>query len=406
MGDVHKVIVFSYVKAGTEFEHRQVVKNMTRQEICQAVHISHRDLRNLIVDVSTIEPRSKCLIVSVGPINCCITNDSMYLLMDDEERCEAFAASFPHYYSEVTYFEGGSILDKVWEIKVLEAILYYVTTKLQTEYQTVKQDSFPLMRDLLKGEHQRRLLQIQHRLSAIIADDDRAAVTLTDLLDEEQDVARLSFTNQQALDNRRRAQQEMSRHHMVQYQYPSHPGSHSSPHPLGLIPPTPHPHHMPRQGRTGPGRVGDADEADADTGYSVGRGDYYVSPDLIIDLLESYLFQLKAVRTEATEQQSMIAQSLEVAQLQLDERRNQIMLIELKAEFLGLGFGFGALISGIYGMNLDNYVDRYGVASFVAALAFIVLGIVFIYLYFIRQSWGATRNHLDQGSVKGSLKDA
>ena len=77
-----------------------------------------------------------------------------------------------------------------------------------------------------------------------------------------------------------------------------------------------------------------------------------VSADIIADMVESYLFQIRALTLEAQEMLNLIKNKTELAELNLDYNRNQLMVIELILTFLTAGIDLCCVFGGLFGMNV------------------------------------------------------
>lgn len=56
---------------------------LSRSGLSSLLKLSIRDLRNLLVVNSIIEPRDKILIISVGDLNTVISENSIYIIYED-----------------------------------------------------------------------------------------------------------------------------------------------------------------------------------------------------------------------------------------------------------------------------------------------------------------------------------
>lgn len=76
---------------------------------------------------------------------------------------------------------------------------------------------------------------------------------------------------------------------------------------------------------------------------------------------------------------SNIRNTEEVVKAILDANRNQLMLLDLKFSIGTLGLAGGTLIAGLYGMNLENFIEEtnYGFGA-VTATCFALTGVVFV----------------------------
>ena len=74
-------------------------------------------------------------------------------------------------------------------------------------------------------------------------------------------------------------------------------------------------------------------------------------------LLGSFSADLDAIDTEIKTFINMIEDTDQYISVHLDSVRNEIIKMSLFIEVGGLIMGFGAVVSGIFGMNLTNHVE-------------------------------------------------
>ena len=74
-------------------------------------------------------------------------------------------------------------------------------------------------------------------------------------------------------------------------------------------------------------------------------------------LLGSYSADLDEIETEIKIFIDMIEDTDQFISAHLDSVRNEIIKMSLFIEVGGLIMGFGAVVSGIFGMNLKNHVE-------------------------------------------------
>ncbi|KTW32732.1 uncharacterized protein T551_00217 [Pneumocystis jirovecii RU7] len=94
-------------------------------------------------------------------------------------------------------------------------------------------------------------------------------------------------------------------------------------------------------------------------------------------LLESYLKQTDEIVQSVNNLVSNIKNTEEIVNIVLDANRNSLMLMELKVSILTLAVSSGAIISGLLGMNLKNFMEHLpyafaGISSLVFTIATIV----------------------------------
>jgi len=94
-------------------------------------------------------------------------------------------------------------------------------------------------------------------------------------------------------------------------------------------------------------------------------------------LLESFTKQVEEIVNEAENIQSNVQSTQEIVELILDSNRNALLALDLQVSIATLGVGSGALIAGLFGMNLTSHMEEhtyafYGMSAASAALAFLV----------------------------------
>ncbi|RDB30358.1 Mitochondrial inner membrane magnesium transporter LPE10 [Hypsizygus marmoreus] len=94
-------------------------------------------------------------------------------------------------------------------------------------------------------------------------------------------------------------------------------------------------------------------------------------------LLESFTKQVEEIVNEAENIESNVQSTQEIVELILDSNRNALLALDLKVSIATLGVGTGALIAGLFGMNLTSHMEQhayafYGMSATSAALALFV----------------------------------
>ncbi|KAG4303184.1 hypothetical protein PCK1_000522 [Pneumocystis canis] len=87
-------------------------------------------------------------------------------------------------------------------------------------------------------------------------------------------------------------------------------------------------------------------------------------------LLESYLKQTDEIVQSVNNLVSNIKNTEEIVNIILDANRNSLMLLELKVSILTLAISSGAIIAGLLGMNLKNFMEHWPYAF--ASISFFV----------------------------------
>lgn len=89
-------------------------------------------------------------------------------------------------------------------------------------------------------------------------------------------------------------------------------------------------------------------------------------------LLESYLKQTDEIVQTVNNLVSNIKNTEEIVNIILDANRNSLMLMELKVSILTLAVSSSAIITGLLGMNLKNFMEHWSYAfAAISSLAFI-----------------------------------
>ncbi|KAF8632144.1 hypothetical protein AX17_004886 [Amanita inopinata Kibby_2008] len=94
-------------------------------------------------------------------------------------------------------------------------------------------------------------------------------------------------------------------------------------------------------------------------------------------LLESFSKQVEEIVNEAENIQSNVQSTQEIVELVLDSNRNALLALDLKVSIATLGVGTGALVAGLFGMNLTSYLEEdpyafYVLTAFSSGVAFLV----------------------------------
>ncbi|KAF9456010.1 hypothetical protein BDZ94DRAFT_1271994 [Collybia nuda] len=81
-------------------------------------------------------------------------------------------------------------------------------------------------------------------------------------------------------------------------------------------------------------------------------------------LLESFAKQVEEIVNEAENIQSNVQSTQEIVELILDSNRNALLALDLKVSIATLGVGTGALLAGLFGMNLTSHLENHPYAFF------------------------------------------
>jgi len=94
-------------------------------------------------------------------------------------------------------------------------------------------------------------------------------------------------------------------------------------------------------------------------------------------LLESFTKQVEEIVNEAENIQSNVQSTQEIVELVLDSNRNALLALDLKVSIATLGIGTGALVAGLFGMNLASHLEEdpyafYLMTGLASGIAFVV----------------------------------
>ncbi|KAI6021689.1 hypothetical protein BKA83DRAFT_4285830 [Pisolithus microcarpus] len=75
-------------------------------------------------------------------------------------------------------------------------------------------------------------------------------------------------------------------------------------------------------------------------------------------LLEFFSKQVEEIVNEAENIESNVQSTQEIVELILDSNRNALLALDLKVSILTMGLGSGALVAGLFGMNLQSHLEE------------------------------------------------
>ncbi|KAJ7474531.1 magnesium transporter [Mycena galericulata] len=94
-------------------------------------------------------------------------------------------------------------------------------------------------------------------------------------------------------------------------------------------------------------------------------------------LLESFSKQVEEIVNEAENIETNVQSTQEIVELILDSNRNSLLALDLKVSIMTMGIGSGAMVAGLFGMNLASHFEShpwafYGMTGFATVLAWTV----------------------------------
>ncbi|KAF9450228.1 cora-domain-containing protein [Macrolepiota fuliginosa MF-IS2] len=81
-------------------------------------------------------------------------------------------------------------------------------------------------------------------------------------------------------------------------------------------------------------------------------------------LLESFSKQVEEIVNEAENIESNVQSTQEIVELILDSNRNALLALDLKVSIATMGLGTGALVAGLFGMNLMSHLEEHPYAFY------------------------------------------
>ncbi|KAH0577833.1 Transmembrane domain-containing protein [Spironucleus salmonicida] len=290
--------------------------------------LSMRDFRQLLVDVSLIEPRNNVIIASLGPLNCIFTQQHAHILVSLASA--RFIQFFKQIFNQTDQF-------KDFELRCLEALLIFVVETLEQQLKDIEK-AFEVQQSHSK------LAQTRKSITQLLNDTSRALDALDQLIDSNQDVLALSFQNQQFLP---RFSSQLAPEFDYQIKFLN-------------------------------------ENKNIDDFQNM----FKISLQQLLQFLENFIFQLESVKTSADQLESYIHASFDVLNLHLNSQQNQILKISVFSEITAAAIAIPNLLFIIFGQNFVNpwcadpqgvlYMDGDGPAIFIG----IVGGILcFVYIF-------------------------
>jgi len=103
----------------------------------------------------------------------------------------------------------------------------------------------------------------------------------------------------------------------------------------------------------------------------------------IEDLLETYYFEIDKILDKLLIMENKIDETDDTVSMMLDISRNRIMTCDLWINFLTMTLAIGTLISGLFGMNLTNYLEddsyAFGIVYAIIVIAIVIMMVLFYF---------------------------
>ncbi|CAL6053859.1 Transmembrane_domain-containing protein [Hexamita inflata] len=291
-----------------EYSKNQIKDNGTssigRTKAANKYNINMRDFRQLLIDVSLVEPRKQVLIVSISVINMLVCPNKVHIFSTKDSQ--SFINQFQQLFKQADSFDS-------FELKCLESLLIFVnedfTAQLNQIERVISQTSVQTNQSILA---QQRQLVTTH-----LNDISRAIDSLMLLMDEEDDVVALSFSNQSV---------------MPQYQTKQIPQP----------PPT-------------LTYIQEQEASSSDSSSQSNNDQLVISATSLQEFIESYLYSLHSLQIKAQFIESQIHSIFDVIQLKLGSKRNTILMFAVFMELLTTAIAITNLVGVVFGSNILNF---------------------------------------------------
>ena len=104
-----------------------------------------------------------------------------------------------------------------------------------------------------------------------------------------------------------------------------------------------------------------------------------VNRNTFIDLIDNYKMRFEEAYRDIKNMLEILETATEINATRLDEKRNRMQLISVYLNVITLGIAMGALLTGMFGMNLKNgWEDSYPAFVVVCMVIVVILGISII----------------------------
>jgi magnesium transporter len=105
-------------------------------------------------------------------------------------------------------------------------------------------------------------------------------------------------------------------------------------------------------------------------------------------MIENYNLKLDDIYNDISKLLKEIDNNHKIENLKLAKDRNKYALMNLYISFISLSFSFGSFIGSIFGMNLNNYINKNDLSFLIVTLLIIIfmsfiIKIQFYYLKYI-----------------------
>jgi Mg2+ and Co2+ transporter CorA len=105
------------------------------------------------------------------------------------------------------------------------------------------------------------------------------------------------------------------------------------------------------------------------------QNDYQKKHTTFLDVIKNYAISFEDSYKETKQMLNILGTVLKITNINLDYKRNKLATTNIHIDIITLGFTIGALISGIYGMNVPNYFEE---ATIAFPIILIIMAIIVI----------------------------
>ena len=300
-------------------EHQ--IKSINKLQLMQMAKLHSRDIRLHLTNQPTgIFIHDYCIIINMFHIKLIILSD--FCIFYDLESPEEIDHVIHNLQEKIKSTDNESR----FEFFVLESILSDVCNNIQNEYQDIKTQTETLLASLLSSPKQRKskdLLPIKNNLKKLQVTTKSIYDSMTNLLDNEEDLMKMYLT-------------EREKDSLTINEKKNQIGS---------------------------------------------KEKININIDEMEDLIESYYYEIDKLVNRLHIIENNIDETDDTVSLMLDISRNRIMISDLWLNFLTLIISSGTLVTGLFGMNIENRLEDHNYA-FHIIWSLILISIILLVIFF------------------------
>eukprot|EP00768_Dysnectes_brevis_P007423 gnl/Dysnectes_brevis/6263_a9602_427.p1 GENE.gnl/Dysnectes_brevis/6263_a9602_427~~gnl/Dysnectes_brevis/6263_a9602_427.p1 ORF type:complete len:321 (+),score=66.33 gnl/Dysnectes_brevis/6263_a9602_427:30-992(+) len=160
-------------------------ENVDKRSLTELLGLPQRDIRNLFIDTSMIEPRDTCIIVCLSCINAVITPSTMYVVTHTPDGCFTKASRFCDQFKTKYAIVRDMQEWEPWQQLAIETIILDLTQTLQYDYETIVNEASTQFKSVVKQA------SLAARVGVILAEAQRGEQALESAMEEVEEDDRL-----------------------------------------------------------------------------------------------------------------------------------------------------------------------------------------------------------------------